>query len=96
MKYIFIYDKGGNVISKSRNLRGIHDYCRSILHRPATVQVFECSGSGASVSIRWPSGAHCLTDFASFGVASKWAQHRRFAPADVTITPLAPAAQEKP
>lgn len=95
MKYVIIYDKDGNVISKSKNLRGIHDYCRSILHRPATVQVFECSEGGASVDIRWAGGAHCLTDFASFGVAYKWAQHHRFAPAVATVTPLVPAIQEK-
>lgn len=86
MKYVIIYDKDGNVISESRNLRGIHDYCRR--HRPSSIQITELREGGASVDIRWASGAYCLADFASFGVASKWAQHRRFAPADVTITPL--------
>lgn len=82
---IFIYNNVGQVISTSRNLRGIHE--RNRRQRASHIEVMPLSTGEAMFSIKWPDGSWATTHFASYGVCVDHANNKRFASAEKNIHP---------
>ena len=74
-----IKDSMGNVIHRSKNLRGIMEYTRAM---PVEFVNIIKTQDGADVFIRWICGAVCHTKFASYTVACEFFNNprRRFKP----------------
>lgn len=84
---IFIYDKAGAVIGRSKNLRGIIDRFRNNRHLDAQITVTPRNNplQPAQFGIRWSDGSWAVADFASYEVCVNRATARRFDGATITI-----------
>lgn len=86
MIYIF---KEGRIVSRSKNLRGVLRYGRNkmplgplrIASRGIRAVHVLQTPNGALLRVRWSDGAYAVAHFASFTVARRWVQARRFWPA---------------
>lgn len=74
---VFIFDKTGHVIGRSKNLRGPHDRCRKV--RPAHIEVTPTITGGAKVYVRWVDDSWSCIGFFCYERAVKWQNTRRFA-----------------
>ena len=72
---IFIRDYDGEVIARSKNLRGINDRCRKVPGAQAKIAVL---GDWAVVDVTWPDGSFAVVHFASASVARQFAATKRF------------------
>lgn len=72
---IFIRDYDGDVIGRSKNLRGINDRCCKVPGAQAKIAVL---GDWAVVDVSWPDGSFAVAHFASVSVARKYAASKRF------------------
>jgi hypothetical protein len=67
--------KQGQVVARSRNLRGVSAYARrSPVDR---VTVIAKDNAGAFLYVQYEDGAECRTHFESFQVCSAWVKARR-------------------
>lgn len=81
---VVIRDAAFNVVSKTKNLRGILDYSRT--HRVDRIDFWEEGVKGTGqLGITWVNGSSTITDFADAGVMRRWVRGRRVFAA---ITPV--------
>lgn len=70
-----IYDSHGQVIRRSRNLRGILDHARRTWIEEASASPAQ-EGKGI-LSVSFGDGSTCRTEFASYEVLCWWLRSRR-------------------
>jgi len=80
---INIYNAKCEVISTSRNLRGIHE--RNRKQKASLIVITEMPDGGAAFFILWPDESFTSVTFASFKVCVEHANRRIFATATKTI-----------
>jgi hypothetical protein len=68
--------KSGTVVATSQNLRGILDYTRKV-GTVRRVMVDRLPNNRARLTVVWPGGAVCATEFESFNVCVNWCLARR-------------------
>lgn len=84
---ITICSGAGEIISTSRNLRGIHDRCRRLKHAVERVEVIPLRDGGANILIKWIDGSWATTNFADYGVCVKYADGSFFTGAKKIVAP---------
>ena len=72
---IEIKDKHNNVISRSKNLRGINDRCRKVQVVSANVDTL---GDWSYVKVIWADGSWAGLHFASAEIAKDYIKTKRF------------------
>jgi hypothetical protein len=73
---IIIRDINGRSVRRSKNLRGILEYCRTC--QVERVDLFGPNRDGEGVlGVTWADGSTCVTDFASYRLMAEWAKARR-------------------
>ena len=78
---ILIRNKDFEVVSRSRNLRGILSYSRhTAVER---IDLYKAPDGCGQFGITWCDGASCITDFASYNVMADFAKKRTFKAAPV-------------
>lgn len=76
---VVIFNSAGKAVSRSKNLRGITDWCRKNAAGAEVVQVMALPNGGATFYVRWYDKTWVSTQFASYEVAVKFAATPRFA-----------------
>ena len=71
---VIIQDSFGDVLARSKNLRGVLTYARR--HPVKRASVYR-KGEGANVAFHFQGDASCTVAFASFDVAWQWIESRR-------------------
>ena len=82
---ILIWDRDGQVIGRSKNLRGINDRCRKVA--AIRTEVAPAITGGASFLVKWLDGSWTSTTFASYDVACRYQRTRRFSQAQLICAP---------
>ena len=72
---IIIRDYDGDVIARSKNLRGINDRCRKV---PGAKPWVYSKNNSTVVDVTWPDGSFAVVVFASDILAYKYAATKRF------------------
>lgn len=67
--------RGGKVVARSRNLRGVMDYARKSYVREAWCN--RNQDGGGFVCFTYDDGSRCRTTFADYGVLLRWVRSRR-------------------
>jgi hypothetical protein len=75
VQMIFIRDFDGDVIARSKNLRGINDRCRKV---PGAKPWVYFKDDATVVDVTWPDGSFAVVPFASGILAYKYAATKRF------------------
>jgi len=75
IQMIFIRDFDGDMIARSKNLRGINDRCRKMPGAKARVY---SKNPSTVVHVTWPDGSYALAMFASDILALRYAATKRF------------------
>lgn len=70
-----VVDKGGNVVSRSRNLAGIRKYAQAHLANRVVLSPLE--GGGGNLHVAFDNGSTCDTDFNSFEVMKNFVDRWR-------------------
>jgi hypothetical protein len=73
---IFIKDVDGDVIARSKNLRGINDRCRKM--PGAKVWIYPTQDCITVVDVSWPDKSYAQISFNSRQLAIKYACTKRF------------------
>jgi hypothetical protein len=73
------------VVSKSKNLRGINERCRKVF--ASFVGVNAIAGNGTIFNVEFADGTYASTEFASYDLAVKYADSKRFHSARKSINP---------
>lgn len=72
---IFIRNFDGDVIARSKNLRGITDRCRKL---PGAKPWVYLKDDATVVDVSWPDGSFAVVPFASAALARRFAATKRF------------------
>jgi hypothetical protein len=68
-------EKNGQIVKRSRNLRGIVDYSRVSV--PARVELIPVGKSSGSLRVIFADGASTRVNFASYSIMVDWVRNRR-------------------
>lgn len=72
---VLIYNRNGQVVSQSKNLRGILDYTRK--HPLRNVFASELPKGRGHLRLIWNHGEICNTEFESFTALLTWLESRK-------------------
>lgn len=72
---IYILNRDGDVIARSKNLRGINARCRKV---PGAKPWVYSKNNGPVVDITWPDGSFAVVPFGSLALAQRYAATKRF------------------
>jgi hypothetical protein len=74
---LYVYDRQGRTVRRSKNLRGVLTHYRA---KPQDIVVKVCDAKltdGYTVTFYWQDGDHCATTFADWRVLLTWLAARR-------------------
>ena len=74
-QYSISIEKNGQIIRKSRNLRGIVDYSR--ISKPARIELTPQGKCNGRLRVIYKDGATTSAHFASYHIAVDWVRNRR-------------------
>ena len=80
-----IWNRSGQIIGRSKNLRGINERCRKVI--AIRTEVVPAITGGASFLVKWLDGSWASTTFASYDVACRYQRARRFSQAQLICAP---------
>lgn len=82
---ILIRDRAGQVIGRSKNLRGINERCRRV--PVIRTEVAPSLTGGASFLVKWLDGSWASAPFGSYDAACLYQRTRRFSQAQLICAP---------
>lgn len=75
-----IHDFNGNIIARSKNLRGVTDRARKLQHLGPTKltpkRLHGINGTEGTLIVNFPDESWCVVQFVSFAVLALWVKQR--------------------